>query len=158
MKKRYDNSKVMEENTRSSLTQGIKKGGNGRFTWGKSVVFLVVFTIIIIYTVLVYRDVKTEKITQDQWVDMLADSFGIVNVEDLNEGSDETADGRYAAETVMKVVGRNNLAYLSGKDILSDADLIKLADEYDIVDKRLINKKLTKDDALSIIRLAEEFY
>lgn len=158
MKKRYDNSKVMEENTRSLLTQGIKKGGNGRFTWGKSVVFLVVFTLVIIYTVLVYRDAKTEKITQEQWVDMLADSFGIVNVEDLNEESDEIADGRYVAETVMKVVGRNNLAYLSGKDILSDADLIKLADEYDIVDKRLINKKLTKDDALSIIRLAEEFY
>ena len=156
MKGQFDNNKVNDGKSRIAMPT--RKGGGGKLDFSKCVIFLVILALIIFYFVLVSKNIKTEKITEQQWIDMLSDSFGIENVEDLKGGSDEIASGRYAAVTVMRVVGRNNLAYLSGKDVLSDADLITLAADYDVVNGRQMNKNLSKDDAQAIIELAEEFY
>ncbi len=156
MKKQFDNNKINDGKHRIAMPVG--KGGNGKFDFSKCLIFVVILALIIFYGVLVSRNFKTEKITEQQWIDMLSASFGIENVEDLKSGSDEIATGRYAAVTVMRVVGRSNLAYLSGKEVLTDADLITLAADYNVVNGKLMNKNLTKDDAQTIIELAEDFY
>lgn len=157
MKNEFDNSKINDGKERITMPQGVKKAG-GKFPWGKCSIFIVILALIVTYSVLVARNSDSKKITEEEWVAMLSESFGTNNIDLPEDSSEEVATGRYAAITTMRVVGRNNLSYLSGKDSLSDADLITLAADYDVVNGKKMNRKLSENDAKEIIEQAKEFY
>lgn len=157
MKIKFENLQINDGKMRITVPKKVKKSG-GNFTWGKSMIFFVILALLLFYGILIYRDENGDKITETQWISMLSDSFGVNTVSDLEAGSEEIATGKFAAVTVMRVVGRGNLTYLSGKEVLSESDLITMAADYNVVSGTLMNKKLTEKDALEIIEQAEQFY
>lgn len=121
-------------------------------TW----VVICIFVVISIGRIVYYTN--NPLITETQWVQMVADSFQIEDTSVIDDGGSDKASGRYAALTLMKTIGDNNIEFMTGEGSLDDDGLVKLAVEKDIISRRQLKHSLTEAEAKEIIDNAMSFY
>ncbi len=97
-------------------------------------------------------------ISENQWIEMVSDSFEIEDTEYINLGSDEYVTGKYAALTIMKAMGNSNIKFMTGESDLDDDQLVDLAVEKEIVSEGQLKDSLTESEAQDIIANAMDFY
>lgn len=95
--------------------------------------------------------------TKEEWAKDLSDSFGDQSIALTDEERNNRVTGEFAVLSALNEIGEDRLSYFLNNNV-TDQEKINLALKYEIIDKNVLKKNITRNQANEIIIKTLDLY
>lgn len=99
----------------------------------------------------IYHNINNPSISEKRVTEIVYEKVGGDRVTKNTGSSSKKATGRYTTIAIVDALGESNIDFLSGESNLSEEEIVKLAVDNSIIDKKQVDKNVSEDEACEIV-------